>query len=97
MSTDVSRFELGLQQLEKVPLSKHEMMTLKSKHRVAVPVPFRVFLYTMEQLADHDKERSSKFEEDMRSFLEDLLSPSSLLTIIKTTLWASASVIYASC
>lgn len=69
VSTDTSRFELGLQQLGKVPLSKHQMKTLKSKHRVVAPVPFHVFLYTMEQIADHDKARSTKFGEDMQSFL----------------------------
>ena len=69
VSTDTSRFELGLQQLGKVRLSKHQMKTLMSKHRVVAPVPFRVFLYTMEQIADHDKERSTKFGEDMQSFL----------------------------
>ena len=69
VSTDTSRFELGLQQLGKVRLSKHQMKTLMSKHRVVAPVPFRVFLYTMEQIADHDKARSTKFGEDMQSFL----------------------------
>ena len=69
VSTDTSRFELGLQQLGKVRLSKHQMKTLKSKHRVVAPVPFRVFLYTMEQIADHDKERSTKLGEDMQFFL----------------------------
>jgi len=69
VSTDTSRFELGLQQLGKVRLTKHQMETLKSKHRVVAPVPFRVFLYTMEQIADHDKARSAKFGEDMQSFL----------------------------
>ena len=33
VSTDTSRFELGLQQLGKVPLSKHQVETLKSKRR----------------------------------------------------------------
>ena len=69
VSTDTSRFELGLQQLGKVRLSKHQMKTLTSKHRVVAPVPFRVFLYTMEHIADHDRERSAKFGEDMKSFL----------------------------
>ena len=69
VSTDTSRFELGLQQLGKVPLSQHQVETLKSKRRTLAPVPFDVFLYTMEQIGDHDQDRLAKFGEDMQSFL----------------------------
>jgi len=69
VSTDTSRFELGLQQLGKVTLSKDQMKTLKSKRRTLAPIPFPVFLYTMEQIGDHDQERLAKFGEDMQSFL----------------------------
>jgi hypothetical protein len=69
VSTDSPRYELGLQQLGKVRLSKHQRKTLKSKHRTVAPVPFHVFLYAMEQIGDHDEERLAKFGEDMQSFL----------------------------
>ena len=65
----MARFELGLMQLGKVPLSDHDILAMMSAGRSLQPVPFKVFLYTIEQIQDDTESGNASFREDMKVFL----------------------------
>ena len=69
VSTDLTRYELAFMQLGKVPLSKHTIKILKAKGRGVQINPFRLFLYSIEQLEDQDEKRVNGFRADMQHFL----------------------------
>ena len=70
VSTDIARFELGLMQLGKTELTSEQLIGLGIKGRRLAPTPFKIFLYSLEQLNDSDEERSHEFRKDLQSFLE---------------------------
>lgn len=59
-----AKFETYLQQLAKVPMSKDDVMDMTSNEldiRIS-PNPFKVFIYTIEQLEDTNTSRLLQFE-----------------------------------
>ena len=70
VSTDIVRFELGLMQLGKTELTSEQLIGLGIKGRRLSPTPFKIFLYSLEQLNDSDEERSHEFRRDLKNFLE---------------------------
>lgn len=102
VSTTMARFDISLKQLTKVSLSSDEMMDMISNMNDVMdsvdvrisPTPFKVFLYTIEQLeADNDDNanadgssnsnnttrRHLQFQKDLQSYLQ-LQSPIQLFT-----------------
>lgn len=69
VSTDVARFELGLMQLGKIEIDYKDLLGLGSSGRRIFPSSFKVFLYSIEQLEDTNKERSKLFRQDLQKFL----------------------------
>lgn len=66
-----AKFETYLQQLAKVPMSKDDVMDMTSNEldiRIS-PNPFKVFIYTIEQLEDTNTTRLLQFENDIQSYL----------------------------
>ena len=71
-----AKFETYLQQLAKVPMSKDDVMDMTSNEldiRIS-PNPFKVFIYTIEQLEDTNTTRLLQFENDIQAYL-NLQSP----------------------
>ncbi|KAL7551465.1 hypothetical protein ACHAWF_014653 [Thalassiosira exigua] len=77
VSTDLARYELSLMQLAKTPLWPEHLAELGSRLRRISPNPFKVFIYTMEQLNDKDERRANAFRSDLQQFLrlENPLEP----------------------
>ncbi|KAL7516637.1 hypothetical protein ACHAWX_001628 [Stephanocyclus meneghinianus] len=72
-STAYAKFEIFLKQLAKVSLTGDEMLQmLRSdslwKKQLSVN-PFRVFIYSSDQLQDRNKTRQSQFRHDLKEFL----------------------------
>jgi hypothetical protein len=70
MSPYSVRYELFLQQLDKVNLTATELVDLQQYPELSVqPNPFRVFVYALEQLEDADMDRNAFFRRDLADFL----------------------------
>lgn len=72
-STAYAKFEIFLKQLAKVSLTGDEMLQmLRSdslwKKQLSVN-PFRVFIYSSDQLQDRNKTRQTQFRHDLKEFL----------------------------
>eukprot|EP00586_Coscinodiscus_wailesii_P012537 CAMPEP_0172512836 /NCGR_PEP_ID=MMETSP1066-20121228/247604_1 /TAXON_ID=671091 /ORGANISM="Coscinodiscus wailesii, Strain CCMP2513" /LENGTH=399 /DNA_ID=CAMNT_0013292813 /DNA_START=274 /DNA_END=1473 /DNA_ORIENTATION=+ len=69
VSTDLARFELSLMQLGKVSLSTRDLKRMASKKLEVAPTPFKVFIYSVEQLDDDNEKRAERFRAEMQDFL----------------------------
>jgi hypothetical protein len=70
MSPYSVRYELFLQQLDKVNLTATELADFQQYPELSVqPNPFRVFVYALEQLEDADVDRNAIFRRDLADFL----------------------------
>jgi hypothetical protein len=70
MSPYSVRYELFLQQLDKVNLTTTELVDLQQYPELSVqPNPFRVFVYALEQLEDANVDRNAVFRRDLADFL----------------------------
>jgi hypothetical protein len=72
VSLAYARYELFMQQLAKVPMSSTEMQDVLDERlftKQISPNPFKVFLYTMDQLRDQNELRRTKFQTDLQEFL----------------------------
>jgi hypothetical protein len=70
MSPYSVRYELFLQQLDKVNLTATEFADLQQYPELSVqPNPFRIFVYALEQLEDTDVDRNAVFRRDLADFL----------------------------
>lgn len=68
-----AKYEVYLQQLAKVPLSSKELRQMIASDSLwekrSSPNPYKVFIYTDEQLGDRNDTRQSQFRLDMQEFL----------------------------
>jgi len=70
ISPTAARYELFLQQLDKVPLTAAQANELQQHAELSVqPNRFSVFVYALEQIQDHDVERGVRFRQDLQHFL----------------------------
>lgn len=69
VSTDLARYELGLMQLGKTPLSSADLSDLGSHGKRLSPTRLKIFLFSMEQLSDPNEVRASEFRSDLQRFL----------------------------
>ena len=73
VSTAHARFELYLQQIAKVTVSPVEMNNMLNSEKLwpksISPNPFKVFIYTVEQLHDQNLTRGAQFRLDLQEFL----------------------------
>jgi hypothetical protein len=70
MSPYSYRYELFLQQLNKVNLTTSEVEELQQYPELSVQTnQFRIFVYALEQLEDENKERNEVFRRDLSNFL----------------------------
>ncbi|OEU22784.1 hypothetical protein FRACYDRAFT_232946 [Fragilariopsis cylindrus CCMP1102] len=73
VSTAHARFELYLQQIAKVTVSPVEMNNVLNSEKLwpksISPNPFKVFIYTVEQLHDQNLTRGAQFRLDLQEFL----------------------------
>lgn len=72
-STAYGKYEIFLKQLAKVSLMQHEMYEMLQsdslwQKRFSVN-PYKVFIYTSDQLSDRNETRQSIFREDLKAFL----------------------------
>lgn len=70
VSTDLTRYELGLMQLGKAPLTSSNLNDLGAHKKILSPNKLKVFLYSIEQLNDADERRSHNFRSDLQTFLQ---------------------------
>lgn len=77
VSTDLARFELSLMQLGKTPMRPLDLNDLGSHGKRMTPTKYKVFLYSVEQLDDPNKDRVNAFRKDLQRFLrlESPLAP----------------------
>lgn len=74
VSTTAAHFDHYLKQLAKVPMTKNETIEMLSSQmdsfemRIS-PTPFKVFIYTIEQLDDNNTHSQLQFEKDIQQFL----------------------------
>lgn len=70
VSTDAARFELWLMQLGKTNVTIDDLSQLAGRPNMAIrPSPFKIFLYSVEQLEDTNEKRAASFRNDMQKFL----------------------------
>lgn len=77
VATACAKFEIYLMQLAKVPLSEkdtNEMLNESLYSSSVSPNPYKVFVYTTEQLNDKNETRQRKFQTDLQHHLR-LTSP----------------------
>lgn len=70
VSTDLAQYEFSLMQLAKVTLMPKELLGMASKGLILTPNPYKVFLYSIDQLEDDNESRTNEFRADMQRFLE---------------------------
>jgi hypothetical protein len=77
VSTDLARFELSLMQLAKVDLTTKELHEMAARGLTMAPSPFKIFLYTIDQLEDKNEDRALRFRQDIQQFLglDSLIDP----------------------
>lgn len=75
VSTALGRFDVYLRQLAKVTIAQHEIVQMLNndqhqfwEKRIS-PNPFKVFIYTVEQLHDKNAARQQQFKLDLQEFL----------------------------
>ena len=73
VSTSHARFEVYLKQLAKVSISQVEMNNMMANEKYwpksIQPNPYKVFIYTTEQLHDKNETRQMQFQLDLQHFL----------------------------
>lgn len=73
VSTALAKFEVYLQQLDKVPLSPSEKNDMLNGDKFwpkrMTPNPYKVFIYIDEQLKDRNSTRRVEFQRDLQKFL----------------------------
>ena len=78
VSVKYARFDIYMKQLAKVSLSNVEMREMLDHDNMfpkrMSPNPYKIFIYTMEQIRDHNETRRLMFQKDLQEFLQ-LRSP----------------------
>lgn len=78
VSVKHARFDIYMKQLAKVSLTEEEMKEMLNHENMfpkrMSPNPYKIFMLTMEQIADRNDTRRMKFQEDLQKFLK-LRSP----------------------
>jgi len=72
VSTASARFDAYLKQLAKVPLDENERKTMFDERlwpKRIIPNPYKVFIYTVEQLHDENETRQVQFQTDLQHHL----------------------------
>lgn len=72
VSTSHTRFDIFLKQFAKVPLDDKDLKDIieeKLWKKRITPNKFKIFIYSVEQLNDHNKTRQKQFGQDLQHFL----------------------------
>ena len=74
VSVKHARFDIYMKQLAKVSLTEKEMKGMLNHDNMfpkrMSPNPYKIFMLTMEQIADRNDRRRMKFQEDLQKFLK---------------------------
>ena len=74
VSVKYARFDIYLKQLAKTSLTDKEMKEMLNhetmwKKRLS-PIPNKVFIYTIDQMSDHNETRKMKWQKDLHTYLQ---------------------------
>jgi len=74
VSVKYARFDIYLKQLAKTSLTDKEMKEMFNHENIwekrLTPIPNKVFIYTIDQMSDHNETRKMKWQKDLHTYLQ---------------------------